>query len=121
MDGKKKRKQNKRNWMAAKRLATSIGVPTNNATYTENDSDSNDSVDKCTNLHKNAQILCRVYNRTESDFSEPCDSRIIGVYRINTTSSCMKFLTKGDLQTKAMMVDSRGGRHATALAILHEL
>ncbi len=42
MDGKKKRKQNKRNWMAAKRLATSIGVPTNNATYTANDSDSND-------------------------------------------------------------------------------
>lgn len=50
MDRKKKRQQNKRNWMASKRLATSISVPTNNATYTENDSDSNDSVDKCTNL-----------------------------------------------------------------------
>ena len=69
----------------------------------------------------NQKILCRVYNGTESDFSEPCDSRIIGVYRINTTSSCMKFLTKEDLKTKAMMVDSRGGRHAKALAILHEL
>ncbi|KAK3868236.1 hypothetical protein Pcinc_026365 [Petrolisthes cinctipes] len=69
----------------------------------------------------NQKILCRVYNRIESDFSEPCDSRIIGVYRINTTSSCMKFLTKGNLQTKAMMVDSRGRRRATALAILHEL
>lgn len=50
MEGKKKLKQKKRNWMAAKRLATSIGVPTNNATDTENDSGSNDSVDKCTNL-----------------------------------------------------------------------
>lgn len=69
----------------------------------------------------NQKMLCRVYNRTESDFSEPCDSRIIGVYRINTTSSAMKFLTKEDLQTKAMMVDNRGGRHAKALAILHEL
>lgn len=69
----------------------------------------------------NQKILCRVYNRIESDFNEPCDSRVIGVYRINTSRSCMKFLTKGDLQTKAMMVDSRGRRHATALAILHEL
>ena len=57
----------------------------------------------------NQEILCRVYNKIESDFSEPCDSRIIGVYQISTTSSCMKFVTKGDLQTKAMMVDSRGG------------
>ncbi len=66
----------------------------------------------------NAKILCRVYDRTDKDFSEPCDSRIIGVYRINTTSTCMKFLTKGDLQTKAMIVDKR--RHAIALAVLHE-
>ncbi|KAK3880426.1 hypothetical protein Pcinc_015109 [Petrolisthes cinctipes] len=50
MDGKKKRQQNKKFWIAAKRLATSIGVSTNNATYIENDSDSNDSPDKCTNL-----------------------------------------------------------------------
>ncbi len=67
----------------------------------------------------NQKILCRVYNRKESDFSEPCDSRIIGVYRINT-SSCTKFLIK-DLQIKAMMVDNKGGRHAKALALLHEL
>lgn len=66
----------------------------------------------------NAKILCRVYDRTDKDFSEPCDSRIIGIYRINTTSTCMKFLTKGDLQTKAMIVDKR--RHAIALAVLHE-
>lgn len=62
----------------------------------------------------NQKILCRVY-QTESDF------RIIGVYRIITAHSCMKFLTKGDLQTKAMMMDCRGRRHAIALAILHEL
>ncbi len=69
----------------------------------------------------NQKILCKVYNGTESDFSEPCDSRIIGVYRINTASSCIKFLTKGDLQTKAMIVDSRGRRHGTAFAVLYEL
>ncbi len=52
MDRKKKLQQNKRNWVAAKRLATSIGVHTNNATYTESDNDSNDSLDKCPNLSK---------------------------------------------------------------------
>ena len=68
----------------------------------------------------NQKIMCRVYSKTESDFTEPCDSRLIGAYRVNASISCMKLLTKRDLQTKAMMVDSRNGRHFTVLAVLHE-
>lgn len=68
----------------------------------------------------NQKILCRVYNKMESAFSKPCDSMLIGVYQINQAISCMKFLRKGDLQTKAMMIDSRHGRHTKVLGILHE-
>ncbi|XP_050719438.1 uncharacterized protein LOC127000064 [Eriocheir sinensis] len=68
----------------------------------------------------NQKILCRVYNRTESAFNDPCDSKIIGVYQINTAKSYMKFIKKSDLKTKAIMVHSRSGRHTKILAILHE-
>ncbi len=50
MDRKKKRLQNKRIWIAAKRLASSTGVPRSNTTLIREDSDSNDSDDNCTNL-----------------------------------------------------------------------
>ncbi len=51
MDVKEKRKQYQRDWVAAKRLATSKDVPTKNATCTEMFS-GNDSVDKYANLIK---------------------------------------------------------------------
>lgn len=50
MDRKKKHQLYQRDWIAAKRLAAKLGSPTNNVTYTDSDSDSNDPADKYTNM-----------------------------------------------------------------------
>ena len=68
---KKQRKQQKRNWIAAKRLATSLHVPTKNAPYRESDSDNHDSDDKCTSLTENSgnepDVFVENVPGTESD------------------------------------------------------
>lgn len=55
--------------------------------------------------NESRRILCRVYNNTESAFSEPCDSKKFGVYEINRASSCMKLMRKGDLPTKIVEME----------------
>ncbi len=53
-------------------------------------------------------LLCHVYNHLEPYFVEPCDSRLIGIYKAQISQTRMKKLPEELLVRKAFMVESDG-------------
>lgn len=62
-------------------------------------------------------LLCRVYGHLEPCFMEPCDSRLIGVYKAQTGRTKMKKVPEELLIRKAFMVESDG--NLIFLTVLH--
>lgn len=62
--------------------------------------------------------LCRVYERSEPLFTNPCDSRIIGVHKVNEQRTHMRVLSAESLKRKAIKVDL-GPNKTAFMAILH--
>ena len=68
----------------------------------------------------NSELLCRVYERPESLFRQPCDSSIIGAYYVHARNAHMKILPESSLDRRAIQICDENGTKATFLAILHE-
>lgn len=64
-------------------------------------------------------LLCRVYGHLEPYFVEPCDSRLIGIYKAKISQTRMKKLPEELLVRKAFMVESDGC--LIILTVLHSL
>lgn len=63
-------------------------------------------------------VLCRVYDRLEQLFMQPCDSRLIGVYKAQVRHSRMKELSQRLLVRKAFLIDAEDGVQIV-LTVLH--
>ena len=66
-------------------------------------------------------MVCRVHERAEAMFMQPCDSRILGSYRVPMCYARVKILATHSLERKAIMVEEDNGMQAVFLVILHEL
>ena len=68
----------------------------------------------------NKEILCRVYERTDSLFTYPCDSRIVGAYVVDIRGAHIKNILASNLTRKAITMTNNETMKYTFLAILHE-
>jgi hypothetical protein len=50
------------------------------------------------------QVLCEVFSRTTKLYDEPCDSRLLGVCKLNLRDSVMKRVPVSDLCEKAIFI-----------------
>lgn len=50
-------------------------------------------------------VLCRVYAKTSPVFITPCDSRVIGTYRVNPCDATVEFVEKKRFRMQAMAVE----------------
>ncbi len=77
-------------------------------------------VDKVGNPDQNGNelYLCRVYERTDTLFSSPCDSRLIGVHKATVRWTTMKVLPSHQLKRKAIKIDL-GHEKTVFMAVLH--
>ena len=66
------------------------------------------------------KYLCRVYERITPLFVNPCNSGIIGAFKVQTRYSNMKILSEEKLDRKAIFVETEHGQ-GIFLAILHDL
>jgi len=63
-------------------------------------------------------LLCKVFEKTEPLFRDPCDSRILGCFKAQSRHSVMKLIPEWQLTRNAIMVERR--QEMIFLAILHE-
>lgn len=66
-----------------------------------------------------ALFLCRVYSRSEPLFSEPCDSRLIGVHKVNEKATHMQLIAENLLGKQAVVI-GLGSNFSAFLAVLHQ-
>ena len=66
----------------------------------------------------NEQFSCRVYQRTEALFVNPCDSRLAGVFKANARWTTMKVLSSQALTRNAIKFEL-GPSKIVFMAILH--
>lgn len=52
----------------------------------------------------NGKVLCEVYNRTQSFYTQPCDSRLIGIHKVSHKNSDMVYCDKDQLESSAIYV-----------------
>lgn len=67
----------------------------------------------------NAMYLCRIYTNGQKLFSEPCDSRLIGVIAFRRAIQDMKLLGDNQLKKRAIRIEEGNG-NVIFMAILHE-
>ena len=77
----------------------------------ENSSEKDDNGD--------ALFLCRVYSRSDDAFRAPCQSKLIGVHKVQDRNTSMRLIPKGDLLRKAMKFDIGRGT-AIFMSLLHQ-
>ena len=100
--------------------ATSILINQPNNAYIVDGATCCEVVAKTNRVDNNNKVfLCRVYERSHSLFMDPCDSRTIGVFCVQSKIARMKFLPESCLDKKAMIIEEDGTK-AIFLAILHE-
>jgi len=63
-------------------------------------------------------MLCKLFEKTQPLFGDPCDSRILGCFKVQSSHAVMKLIPKRQLTRKAIMVEKR--EETIFLAILHE-
>lgn len=63
--------------------------------------------------------LCRIYTNGQKLFSEPCDSRLIGVIAFRRAVQDMKLLGDNQLKKRAIRIEEGNG-NVIFMAILHE-
>lgn len=68
----------------------------------------------------NQLYMCRVYERTEPLFNNPCDSRLVDVHKGNQRWTTVKMLSAQCLHKKAIMVDLEHNK-IVFMAILHSI
>ena len=68
--------------------------------------------------NEDRKIQCRVYTRCTSIFQQPCDSSLIGAYKVQRHYAHVKAISAARLKTRAFMIEQKD--MAVFLAILHE-
>ena len=68
----------------------------------------------------NKMLLCRVYERTQALFAQPCESHLVGIYKVDTRGARMKMVSDICLDKKAIMIINEKEREAIFMALLHE-
>ncbi|KAI2645785.1 Large tegument protein deneddylase [Labeo rohita] len=63
-------------------------------------------------------LLCKLFEKTEALFRDPCDSRILGCFKVQSRHAVMKLIPERQLTRQAIMVEKRD--KTIFLAILHE-
>lgn len=74
----------------------------------------------CEEVSQGSGFLCRLYHDLESLFSEPCVSRLIGVYHGRTGTTSIRVLPLASLNKPAEMV-KESDDSAIFLRILHKM
>ena len=64
--------------------------------------------------------VCRVYNKSESLFIHPCDSRVIGVFKVYEKNAKMQMVSAKYLHRRAIKIHCEETRAIIFMAILHE-
>ncbi|CAB4013323.1 Hypothetical predicted protein [Paramuricea clavata] len=101
--------------------STSISMKPPNNGYILGDSSCCIVVDETHQFqYEEKMFSCRIYNRSEPMFVQPCDSRLVGVYKVKEQNSCIKLLPASTLKRQAIAVELE---HNTLifLTILHQL
>lgn len=71
-------------------------------------------------LHHASVALCEVFPNKVSLYTKPCDSRLLGVYKVLTKDSVMRQVPSKSLVKKAVYIPI-DNRHAAVLPLLHEI
>lgn len=66
-------------------------------------------------------MLCRIYERPDPLFMEPCDSRLVGSFKASQRRSRMKLIPSDCLKNHAILIEEGENTSVTFLAILHEV
>lgn len=74
----------------------------------------------CLQKCKERLFKCRIYEKSESLFNKPCDSRIIETYLVHARDAVIKHIPKSRLKTKAVMVDM-SKKSFCFMAVLHDI
>jgi len=77
------------------------------------------SVEVCSQACNNT-FECRVYEKSEPLFGEPCDSRLIGTYVVSARDAVILHISAERLKTKAIMVEL-SKRSYCFMAVLHDI
>lgn len=65
------------------------------------------------------KILCKVFEKSEPLFRDPCDSRLIGCFKVQSRQSVMKLIPEQQLTRTAIMVEEN--QEIFFLAVLHTI
>lgn len=66
------------------------------------------------------EVMCRVFHRAEPLFSEPCNSSIVGAFRVHIRHARMQIRPARSLVRRAIMIQHQDSTQAIFMAILHE-
>ncbi len=55
-------------------------------------------------------LLCKLFEKTEPLFRDPCDSRILACFKVQSTHAVMKLIPEWQLTRKAIMVEKEKRR-----------
>ena len=66
-------------------------------------------------------FVCRVYEHSKAHFTQPCDSRIRHIYRVNQKYTHLREVQADNLTKKAIRLDLGKAGELLFLAILHQL
>ncbi|XP_069165150.1 uncharacterized protein [Procambarus clarkii] len=72
-----------------------------------------------TDENGDSMFLCRVYSRSIPLFEKPCNSKLIGAFKVLTRNSSMKVIPARKLNRTGMMIETESAN--TFLSILHDL
>ena len=64
-------------------------------------------------------FVCRVYNKSEAMFTNPCDSRIVGIHKVSVKSASMKVVSSSILKKQAIVVSI--DNYLLFMEILHHI
>lgn len=78
--------------------------------------------DKCCEAieERNDMVLCKVFEKVDPLFTDPCDSRIIGCFRVKKRDCLMKLVPKCELTRQALMIEEPQKQTNVFLTVLHD-
>jgi hypothetical protein len=66
-------------------------------------------------------VLCRVYRYADAKFTDPCDSRTVGIYKFKCSKAIMRMLPESALSCKAILVQRSNSNNIIFISILHDI
>lgn len=69
---------------------------------------------------RNDMVLCKVFQRVDPLFTDPCDSRIIGCFRVKRSECVMKLVPECELTKQALMIEEPQKQTNVFMTVLHD-